>query len=71
MKTHTAHRIAYFRAEVYKQRKNMENFHFVLVVVKILITLLHACKILQCNLIDNLDCFKHTLNSNMDAYHGK
>ena len=32
---------------------------------------MHACEILPRILIDNLDCFKHTLNSNVDAYHGK
>ena len=30
---------------------------------------MHACQILPPILIDNLDCFKHTLNSNVDAYH--
>ena len=32
---------------------------------------MHACEILPRILIDNPDCFKHTLNSNVDAYHGK
>ena len=32
---------------------------------------MHACQILLRILIDNLDCSKHTLNSNVDAYHGK
>ena len=32
---------------------------------------MHACKILPRILIDNLDCFRQTLNSNVDAYHGK
>ena len=30
-----------------------------------------ACEILPRILIDNLYCFKHTWNSNVDAYHGK
>ena len=32
---------------------------------------MHACEILPRILIDNLHCFKHTWNSNVDAYHGK
>ena len=32
---------------------------------------MHASEILPRILIDNLDCFKHTLNSNVDVYHGK
>ena len=32
---------------------------------------MHACEILSRILIDNLDCLKHTLYSNVDAYHGK
>ena len=32
---------------------------------------MHACEILPRILIDNLDCFKHTLNSNVDTYHSK
>ena len=30
---------------------------------------MQACEILPRILIDNLDTFKHTLNSNVDAYH--
>ena len=36
---------------------------FVHIAVKILITLFHAREILPRNLIDNPNCFKHTLNS--------
>ena len=36
---------------------------FLRLVVKIVITLFHACEILPRNLIDNLDCFMHTLKS--------
>ena len=32
---------------------------------------MRACEILPRILIDNLHCFKHTWNSNVDAYHGK
>ena len=32
---------------------------------------MHACEILSRILIDNLDCLKQTLYSNVDAYHGK
>lgn len=36
---------------------------FLRLVVKIVITLFHACEILPRTLIDNLDCFMHTLKS--------
>ena len=32
---------------------------------------MYVCEILLRILIDNLDCFKHTLNSNVDTYHSK
>ena len=44
---------------------------FVHIAVKILITLFHAREILLRNLIDNPDCFKHTLNSKCERYHSK
>ena len=50
----------------------MMKLRFEHTIVQILLTLLHAFKILlRINFIDIIDCFKHTSNCNVNAYHDK
>ena len=50
----------------------MMKLRFEHAIVQILLTLLHVFEILlRINFSDIIDCFKHTSNCNVNAYHDK